>query len=325
MPHISVIIPSYNGERFLTETLESVFAQTRLPQEVIVVDDASRDQTPGIVQALSRNAPLPLRLLRLRLNSGGPATPLNVGIEAAQGEYVSLLDQDDLMLPEKLAMQSDVLETNGDVEIVLSDHLVFNQEGLVPGSDARHKFAEAHGLVVREDGLLHRVAPVDFMRALMLEPALPISCSNQFFRKSAWRRVGGFRPCAGAVADYDFLVRLIQSPVAWLDRVLFHKRRHGSNLYTPSAENTEHLAQAQCLAARRFSDDVAFRRLAADHVRRRSRELRWFYRRYGASLRIARELFWLREPRAAAIEAAKSVASMLRDRLWAGSTAVRRP
>jgi glycosyltransferase involved in cell wall biosynthesis len=321
---VSVVIPTYNGEPFLRETIRSVFAQSRLPEEVIVVDDASIDGTVEAVQEYCANAPTCVRLIRLERNSGGPATPLNVGIEAAQGEFVALLDQDDLMLPEKLAMQSDVLETNDDVELVLSDHLVFDQAGIVPGSDARHKFAEAHELVVRGEGSLHRVPPVDFMRALILEPALPISCSNQFFRKSAWRRIGGFRPCAGAVADYDFLVRLIRSPVAWLERVLFHKRRHGSNLYAPSAENTVHLAHAQCLATRRFSDDVAFRRLAAEHVWKRTQELRWFYRQYGASLRIAHELFWLGEPRAAAIEAAKSLASMLRDRFSAGSRLTRR-
>jgi len=312
---LSVIIPTYNGSRFIRETLESVFSQKRRPDEVVVVDDTSTDATVETVGEIARTAPVPVRVIRQSRNSGGPAGPLNIGIEAARGEFIALLDQDDLMLPEKLALQSEVLETNADVEVVLSDYLIFTEEGVVLRGDARHMYAEAHGLVVQGDGPLHRVSPLDFMCALIVQPGLPISCSNQFFRKSAWRRVGGFRECAGPVADCDFLARLIQSPVAWLDRVLFHKRHHDGNLYTSSAENTVRLAHVQCLAARRFSDQVALRGIAVGEIRRRSQELRWIYRRYGASLRVAGQLLWLGEPRAAAIEAAKSLASMLRDRL----------
>ena len=58
---ISVVIPSYNASRFIRETLTSVFAQTRLPEEIVVVDDASSDGTPAIVRELVKSAPVPLR------------------------------------------------------------------------------------------------------------------------------------------------------------------------------------------------------------------------------------------------------------------------
>ena len=79
---ISVVIPAFNSAAFIRETLESVFAQTQLPVEVIVVDDASSDDTPTIIKGLADKAPVPLRLIEMPRNSGSPAMPMNVGIEA---------------------------------------------------------------------------------------------------------------------------------------------------------------------------------------------------------------------------------------------------
>src|ERR1041384_767882 len=102
---ISVIIPTYNSEKFISQALDSVFRQTRRPMEVLVVDDASTDGTCELVAALAQSAPVRLRLCRLSTNSGGPARPLNVGIGQATGALIATLDHDDLMLPEKLALQ----------------------------------------------------------------------------------------------------------------------------------------------------------------------------------------------------------------------------
>ena len=69
-----------------------------------------RDGAPAIVASWPPGAPFPLRLIEMAKNTGGPATPMNVGIEAARGEYVALLDHDDLMLPEKVGTQTLVLD-----------------------------------------------------------------------------------------------------------------------------------------------------------------------------------------------------------------------
>src|SRR4051812_26695488 len=98
-PTISVIVPSYNGSAFIAEAIRSTFEQTLLPVEILVVDDASTDNTPDLVEALAKGAPVPVRLIRLTKNCGGPAQPMNLGMAEARGDYAAILDQDDVFLP----------------------------------------------------------------------------------------------------------------------------------------------------------------------------------------------------------------------------------
>ena len=95
MPSVSVVIPTYNASPFIRETLASVFAQTRLPDEVIVVDDCSSDGTAALADSLVATAPVPLRIIRLPKNTGGPAAPTNAGIAEASGDIIATLDHDD--------------------------------------------------------------------------------------------------------------------------------------------------------------------------------------------------------------------------------------
>jgi glycosyltransferase involved in cell wall biosynthesis len=90
---ISIIIPLYNGANYLRQTLHSIFDQTLLPAEIIVVNDGSTDQSPQIVESLKANAPCPLHLLN-QANAGTQAAR-NTGIKQANSPYVALLDQDD--------------------------------------------------------------------------------------------------------------------------------------------------------------------------------------------------------------------------------------
>jgi glycosyltransferase involved in cell wall biosynthesis len=96
---ISCIIPVYNGERFLSESLESIFGQTYNPLQVIVVDDGSTDRTAEIARSYGS------RLLLLQQPNRGSAAAKNRGISAAEGEYIAFLDADDVWYPEKLARQ----------------------------------------------------------------------------------------------------------------------------------------------------------------------------------------------------------------------------
>src|SRR5262249_6502069 len=97
-----------------------VFAQTRLPQEIIVVDDASPDHTGDVVAAIAAASRIPLRLIRLSTNCGGPAHPMNVGITAATGDLIAVLDQGDVFTPTKLARQVGTLEAHPELSFVFS-------------------------------------------------------------------------------------------------------------------------------------------------------------------------------------------------------------
>jgi glycosyltransferase involved in cell wall biosynthesis len=107
---VSVIVPSYNGSRFIRETLDSVLGQTYGSFEVIVVDDGSTDDTRAIVADYSR------RDSRIRLFSqpnAGVGAARNRGIAEASGEFIAPLDADDIWYPEKLAKQVESLERQG--------------------------------------------------------------------------------------------------------------------------------------------------------------------------------------------------------------------
>ena len=100
-----MLIPCYNAERYIGETLESVFRQTWLDLEVIVVDDGSTDQSAKVVQGFARP-----NLKLLRQANAGQTAALNVCLAHASGDFVQYLDADDLISPDKIARQMVRLE-----------------------------------------------------------------------------------------------------------------------------------------------------------------------------------------------------------------------
>lgn len=112
-PTISVIIPVYNGERFLVEAIRSVLDQTLPPDEIIVVDDGSTDDGAAIARSFGS----PVRVLTQA--NLGPAAARNLGVAHAAGDLLAFLDADDLWLPDKLARQAQMLRDDPACEAVL--------------------------------------------------------------------------------------------------------------------------------------------------------------------------------------------------------------
>ncbi|MBM4035209.1 MAG: glycosyltransferase [Planctomycetes bacterium] len=108
LPRVSVIIPAFNAERYLRETLQSVLAQTYRDLEVIVVDDGSTDGTAALAETFASEVAQASRLCPVRVirqANAGPSAARNRGIREARGELIAFLDSDDLWLPDKLAEQ----------------------------------------------------------------------------------------------------------------------------------------------------------------------------------------------------------------------------
>ncbi|MDN5067887.1 glycosyltransferase family 2 protein [Aliarcobacter butzleri] len=101
-PLISVVIPMYNAEKYIDETIKSVLNQTHENLEIIVVDNCSTDKSKDIVKNIDEAI---IKLIELEYNSGGPARPRNVGVENANGEYIAFLDADDIWNKNKLDYQ----------------------------------------------------------------------------------------------------------------------------------------------------------------------------------------------------------------------------
>jgi teichuronic acid biosynthesis glycosyltransferase TuaG len=107
---ISVILPAFNSERFIKNSLESALSQTHTELEVVVIDDASSDKTVQIIEMLCASDHR-VRLLRQPANRG-PGAARNRGIGAARGRYLAFLDADDVWEPQKLERQLEYMKTN---------------------------------------------------------------------------------------------------------------------------------------------------------------------------------------------------------------------
>jgi glycosyltransferase involved in cell wall biosynthesis len=112
---VSTIIPVYNRAAMLREAVDSVLAQTWRPIEIVIVDDGSNDGTPEAAQRLATGLP---DLIRVVLQSNaGPGVARQKGFEASRGEFVQFLDSDDLLLPDKFALQIRGLREDPDAGI----------------------------------------------------------------------------------------------------------------------------------------------------------------------------------------------------------------
>jgi glycosyltransferase involved in cell wall biosynthesis len=159
---ISAVIPYYNRARFIDECLASVFAQTRAPDEIIVVDDASEAAQR---RHLDRYAP------RVRIvdqpRNGGVSAARNAGIRAATGDWIAFNDSDDLWAPDKLAIQLDHVTRHPGCDGVHSAVRAFHEDGRASVSDPiapRLTLADAlHDNMIRVQSLLIKT---EVMRAI---------------------------------------------------------------------------------------------------------------------------------------------------------------
>lgn len=117
---ISVALCTYQGERFLQQQLDSLAGQTRLPDELVACDDASRDRTWEILERFAGQAPFPVRLLRSAENRGIAAN-FEQAIRLCQGEVIAPCDQDDVWYPQKLALAERALSAQPQAGGVFSD------------------------------------------------------------------------------------------------------------------------------------------------------------------------------------------------------------
>jgi glycosyltransferase involved in cell wall biosynthesis len=123
-PVFSVIIPLYNSEEYIGNTIHSVLNQTYDSWELIVVDDCSTDNSNAIVREIMNNDSR-IKLIVSEENFGGPAKPRNIGIKASRGKYIAFLDSDDVWYENKLEVCLNHLNDN--VDVVYHDLNIFGK------------------------------------------------------------------------------------------------------------------------------------------------------------------------------------------------------
>ena len=200
---VSVVIPCYNSSAFLTETVQSVLAQTLRSFEVIVVDDGSQDETRTIVQSMmGAGSTCPMRLICQQRS--GVAAARNRGIAEAHGRYILPLDADDLIGPTMLEECACVLDAKPEVSVVYTDRQDFGDVDQV-WTAGRYELDHLK--------YFNQIA----------------YCS--MFRKSMWEQVGGYRVNVTGFDDWDFWIAsaLLGFRASHVAKPLLKHRRHSAS------------------------------------------------------------------------------------------------
>lgn len=218
-PLVSVIIPAYNAESLIGETVDSVLNQSYGNVEIIVVDDGSTDATESVVKGYGQK----VRYF-YQDNSGGCAVPRNTGIAQSLGEFLCFLDADDLITPDRVAVQVDLLVRNPDLDLVISDYANFNEDGPYPGSH----FTTCPQLSVLLNG--RREAVIQNARRYLASENFG-SSGSFMMRRRLLTLEGGFEPTLKSCEDFHFYFRLARhTPVGIVDEVVLKRRMHGTNM-----------------------------------------------------------------------------------------------
>jgi glycosyltransferase involved in cell wall biosynthesis len=219
---ISVVIPTFKGVDFIADSLASVFAQSHPADEIVIVDDASPDGTLEAARAAASRSSVPVKILSMPQNSGGPGGPLNRGIAAASGRYIATLDQDDAMEPRRLEWQLDCARRGSDIGLVIG-RLVRGAMGREFEQYVGEREAALWKLPVQPlGGDAYRLPSRDAYNALLRIGCYGFSCSTFLFPKAVWQEVGGFDEKVKASCDYAFMeavlkthdLGLVDAPVA---------------------------------------------------------------------------------------------------------------
>jgi len=244
-PQISVIMPIYNGERFLGKAIESILNQAFTDFELIAVDDGSTDRSLEILQAFAERDSR-VRLHRMPVN-GGAVAARNAGTQLSRGKFIAIMDADDVSLPNRLDRQRLHLEQNPDVGVVGT------YVQLIDGDD--------------KPGAIKTFPSTP---ALMGWSMLFFNClahPSVMIRREILLAVEGYAAkCKGGTEDYDLFVRVSRlARLATIPEVLVLYRQWGGNMTQRAWESQEQDAtrivqeMAAALLGTEVSDRLAAR------------------------------------------------------------------
>ena len=236
---VSIVIPAYNCAATVAATVESCLAQTYRDVEIFVVNDGSNDRTAEVLRTFGR------KITVIDKSNGGVAASRNVGTVAASGEFVVWMDHDDLMVPDRVRMQVEVLRSDPSIELVSSDFSAFT----TVEADYEYSHIASYYSAVRRLGGLERIysqARVIEAGLLPGERSFTVRCgqvcesllSGNFVhpptvmvRHSVFDRTGYFDETLTYNSEYDLVLRIARvGRVAYIDAPLLRYRRSETQL-----------------------------------------------------------------------------------------------
>jgi len=208
---VSVCIASYNYDQYIGEAIESVFAQTYENWELIVIDDASTDNSVSIISKLQQRYPDKVIFIPLAENQGVCQT-FNQAYARAQGEFIAILGADDRMLPQRLEKQVAYLQEHSGVGVICSDVNTIDESG--QGVISASVFSQ----------------PIIDLRSQLLEGNF-LNAPSAMFRQCILTEVGFLNPVLDYVQDFDHWLRILEHyDIERLPARLTEYRIHGKNL-----------------------------------------------------------------------------------------------
>jgi glycosyltransferase involved in cell wall biosynthesis len=218
-PRVSIIIPCYNVARYVAEALDSVLAQTLTDYETIVVNDGSPD-TEEFERVI---APYQQKIVYIRQNNRGLAGARNAGLGMARGEYIALLDPDDIWESNYLAVQVKELDAHPSVDVVYSNAIIFGER--MHNREFMSVFPSS--------------GPATFDRILRRECYV---MGSALIRRESIARAGMFDETLRACEDFDLWLRIARHGcITYHRQRLVKLRRRTDSLSADDARMYEHL------------------------------------------------------------------------------------
>ncbi len=218
MPQVSVVMPVYNGEMYLAEAIDSILEQTFADFELLVVDDGSTDESAAIVQACKERDSR-IRFIQLARNVG-MADARNRGVAAATGQYIAMMDSDDISLPQRLQKQVAFLQSRPDIGALGAGARVMNHDMTTHLFDFE---------TLRQHALI----------ALSVFLGYSFTHSTVIIRRDFLTAVGGYKPEQRVCDDLELWPRLLSETrirFANLPDCLLLYRRHDQSKFHQQSE-----------------------------------------------------------------------------------------
>jgi len=208
-PLVTVLITAYNNPGYLYPAIQSALSQDYNNLEVLVVDDGS---DPKLESTVSRAGDRRVRYLYMH-HQGLPFGLIR-GMEAAAGDYVAILDHDDLLTANSITRRAAILDGDARVSFVYGDINYINSSGQIY---SRQDFKTYSGYA-------------DFLHAILASPVGPVKHSGIMFRREHVLAVGNYDPSYKALYDNELLLRLAKNyPFAHVKEAVLNYRTHKSN------------------------------------------------------------------------------------------------
>jgi glycosyltransferase involved in cell wall biosynthesis len=216
LPLVTVIIPCFNREKFIKSTLESVMNQTYKNMEIIVIDDGSTDNTRDIINKYEDTIKI---LEHSNRSNKGQSASINLGLKHSKGEYIAILDSDDLFIKNKIEQQVSFLINNNEIGLVYSNGFAID----INGAKLYKLYSKDH----KETNIPEKI----LLNCYFLVP------SNSLIRRTAFEKAGEFDESLRSAQDHDMAIRLAEiTKFAYLDEYLFCYRRHNDSISVKNAE-----------------------------------------------------------------------------------------